>query len=126
MLDVLRVGVDLIHQAVFFPVLTRRPVRHLPDEALHIPQLGGSLGHEVVLHLRHAVGRGLDNQVVQIRKISIEHRGAAAAGLRQRADSHGREPLFGVAGEALFHQRRLLFLKFLFIANTHGVILFFH
>ena len=113
-------GVDLIHQAVLLAVLPGRPVGDLVDEAHQILRIGGGLGHEVLLHLLHAVGGGLDNEIVQISKIDIQHGGAAPTGLRQLPDAHGGQTVFGVAVVALLHQHDFFALKFLLISGSHG------
>ena len=118
--DILGVGVALIHQAVLLAVLPGRPVGDLVDEAHQILRIGGGLGHEVVLHLLHAVGGGLDNEIVQISKIDIQHGGAAPTGLRQLPDTYGGQTVFGVAVVALLHQHDFFALKFLLISGSHG------
>lgn len=56
-LDILRMRIDLIHQAIFFAVLFCRPVRNLFHKPDNILRVGGRHLHKVVLDLFHTVCR---------------------------------------------------------------------
>ena len=124
MLNIFGMGVDLVHQAVFFAVLPGRPVGDLLDVAHGAPHVGGGLGHELVLHLGHAVVGGLDDEVVQVVKILVQRGGVAAAGGGDGLYPHPGQAVLRVAGEAFFHQLYLFRLprRFVYCAHVRPVL----
>ena len=121
-LDVFGVRVDLIHQPVFFAVALCRPIGHLVDEPLNILRAGGGEPHEIVLHLAHAVGGGLHDQIVQRVEIGIQAGLGQAACVRQRLNPRSGQAVFRVAVEAGFHNFRLFSLKGLFVSFSHIIL----
>ena len=101
---VFRVGIDLIHQAVFLAVLFCRPVWCLVNKTPQVVHIGGSFRHKVIFYLAHTVFGGLDDQVIQILKICINHSSVISAMLRQGANTGAVKSQFGKTVIAFFHK----------------------
>ena len=114
MLHIFRVRINLIHQPVFLPVFPCRPIRDFLNEPHDTLKVGGGFLHKIILHLRHAVGRGLNDQIIQILKIAIQIRLRKPAGICQCLDPRAVQPILGVACEAFFHNLLFLFVMLLF------------
>ena len=118
-LAVLGVRVDLVHEAVLVAVLARRPVGGLVNERLQLRCVLGRAGHELVLHLGHAVRRGLHDEVVEVVEVGVERRRRAAARLGQGLDAGAAQAAPRVRREARLHELGLLALVGFLVANPH-------
>lgn len=98
--------VDLIHETILLAVLLGGPVGDLLDEAHGILGIFRRHLHEVILDLGHAVSGGLDDQIVQVLKVGVEHGRIAAAGLGEPADTHRRQGRFRHNRQSMFPSAR--------------------
>lgn len=80
---VARAGVYLIHKSVFRPVQLGGQAGHFAEETLDVLKAPRRFFHEIVLHLCHAVGGGLDHDVVLGAEVIDQRRVGDAAGFRQ-------------------------------------------
>ena len=101
--DIFGVCIDLIHQSVFFSVFFGGPVGDLFNESYGVLRIGGGQSHEVILHLGHTVGGGLNDQIVQIFKVLIECGNIAAARFCHCFYAHAVQSVLGITVIGLFH-----------------------
>ena len=101
--DIFRMGIDLIHQPIFFAMFFCRPIRNLFHKPDNILGVGGRHLHKVVLDLFHTVCGRLNNQLIKVFEMRIKICLCASARVGQRFDPRARQPVFSITLKALFH-----------------------